>query len=131
MWRVKSVSRCKIVFMRIAIVKLSALGDIVHSMIVLQFIKKYNEFIFLGLVDKDPMVSEEARTVGFKNFEKSMTALKQWFEEGHFKEIDFDLLMQINWSTTETIVKNLKFRNLNKPSDSELNVIWDVMKKSS
>jgi len=95
------------------------------------FIKKYNEFIFLGLVDKDPMVSEEARTVGFKNFEKSMTALKQWFEEGHFKEIDFDLLMQINWSTTETIVKNLKFKNLNKPSDSELNVIWDVMKKSS
>ena len=95
------------------------------------FIKKYNEFIFLGLVDNDPMVSEEARTVSFKNFEKSMTALKQWFEEGHFKEIDFDLLMQINWSTIETIVKNLKFRNLNKPSDSELNVIWDVMKKSS
>ena len=27
--------------MRIAIVKLSALGDIVHSMIVLQFIKKH------------------------------------------------------------------------------------------
>lgn len=49
------------------------------------FIKKYNEFIFLGLVDNDPMVSEEARTVGFKNFKKSMTALKQWFEEGHFK----------------------------------------------
>ena len=49
------------------------------------FIKKYNEFIFLGLVDNDPMVSEEARTVCFKNFEKSMTALKQWFEEGHFK----------------------------------------------
>ena len=28
--------------MRIAIVKLSALGDIVHAMIVLQFIKKFN-----------------------------------------------------------------------------------------
>ena len=31
--------------MRIAIVKLSALGDIVHAMIVLQYIKKYNEEI--------------------------------------------------------------------------------------
>jgi heptosyltransferase-1 len=30
------------IFMRIAIVKLSALGDIVHAMVVLQFIKKYN-----------------------------------------------------------------------------------------
>ena len=60
-----------------------------------------------------------------------MADLKQWCIEGHFKEIDFDLLMQINWSTTEAIIKNLKLRNLNRPSKSELNVIWDVMKKSS
>ncbi|MDC3375295.1 lipopolysaccharide heptosyltransferase I [bacterium] len=33
--------------MRIAIVKLSSLGDIVHSMIVLQFIKKYNQEILI------------------------------------------------------------------------------------
>jgi heptosyltransferase I len=33
--------------MRIAIVKLSALGDIVHAMIVLQFIKKYNQAILI------------------------------------------------------------------------------------
>ena len=32
-------------FMKIAIVKLSALGDIVHAMIVLQFIKKHNQNI--------------------------------------------------------------------------------------
>jgi hypothetical protein len=94
-------------------------------------LKNYNEFIFLGLVDNDPMVSEEARAIGFKNFEKSMADMKQWFKEGYFREIDFDLLMQISWSTTEAIIKNLKLRNLTKPSESELNVIWDVMKKSS
>ena len=33
--------------MRIAIVKLSALGDIVHAMVVLQFIKKYNQEILI------------------------------------------------------------------------------------
>ena len=33
--------------MRIAIVKLSALGDIVHAMVVLQFIKKYNKEILI------------------------------------------------------------------------------------
>ena len=39
--------------MRIAIVKLSALGDIVHAMIVLQFIKKYNQEILIDwIVDK-------------------------------------------------------------------------------
>ena len=39
--------------MRIAIVKLSALGDIVHSMVVLQFIKKFNKDIsMIGLLRK-------------------------------------------------------------------------------
>ena len=40
MQRLKTKCRCKIVFMKIAIVKLSSLGDIVHSMVALQFIKK-------------------------------------------------------------------------------------------
>ena len=95
------------------------------------FLTNYNEFIFLGLVDIDPMVSEEARAIGFKNFEKSMTDMKLFFKEGYFRDIDFDLLFQISWSATETIIKNLKLRNLSKPSESELNVIWDIMKKSS
>ena len=36
--------------MRIAIVKLSALGDIVHAMVVLQFIKKFNQDIVIDWV---------------------------------------------------------------------------------
>ena len=36
--------------MKIAIVKLSALGDIVHAMVVLQFIKKYNQSIEIDWV---------------------------------------------------------------------------------
>tara|TARA_B100000787_G_C16157773_1_gene279826 strand:- start:303 stop:1307 length:1005 start_codon:yes stop_codon:yes gene_type:complete len=39
--------------MKIAIVKLSALGDIIHAMVVLQFIKKYNQAIEIDwLVEK-------------------------------------------------------------------------------
>ena len=41
------------VFMRIAIVKLSALGDIVHSMVVLQFIKKFNKEISIDWIVED------------------------------------------------------------------------------
>jgi heptosyltransferase I len=36
--------------MRIAIVKLSALGDIVHALVVLQFIKKYNQSISIDWI---------------------------------------------------------------------------------
>tara|TARA_B100000795_G_scaffold153059_1_gene114686 strand:+ start:260 stop:1255 length:996 start_codon:yes stop_codon:yes gene_type:complete len=40
--------------MKIAIVKLSALGDIVHAMVVLQFIKKYNPQVLVDwIVDED------------------------------------------------------------------------------
>ena len=39
--------------MRIAIVKLSALGDIVHVMIVLQFIKKFNNEITIDWNDDE------------------------------------------------------------------------------
>ena len=53
--------------MRIAIVKLSALGDIVHAMVVLQFIKKFNHKItidwiveekFKELLDYNPQINE-------------------------------------------------------------------------
>ena len=39
--------------MRIAIVKLSALGDIVHAMVVLQFIKKFNAEISIDWIVDD------------------------------------------------------------------------------
>ena len=42
-------------FMRIAIVKLSALGDIIHAMVVLQFIKKYNQKILIDWVIEEKL----------------------------------------------------------------------------
>ena len=53
--------------MRIAIVKLSALGDIVHAMVVLQFIKRFNKEILIDwvvdenykeLLDKHPDINQ-------------------------------------------------------------------------
>jgi len=53
--------------MKIAIVKLSALGDIVHAMVVLQFIKKYNQAIevdwfveegYKGLLESHPDINK-------------------------------------------------------------------------
>ena len=52
MWRFESECRCKILFMKIAIVKLSALGDIIHAMVVLQFIKKYKKIEIDWIVEE-------------------------------------------------------------------------------
>lgn len=67
MWCSKRLRHCKIVFMRIAIVKLSALGDIVHTMFVLQFIKRNYPFSkidwivdkrFKGILEYNPHINE-------------------------------------------------------------------------
>jgi len=64
--------------MKIAIVKLSALGDIVHAMVVLQFIKKYNPAIeidwiveesFKGLLEFNPHLNK-VHVVNIKKIKK-------------------------------------------------------------
>jgi heptosyltransferase I len=73
------------VFMRIAIVKLSALGDIVHAMFVLQFIKNFNNEIVIDwvveesyaeLLELNPNISQ-IHLINFKKAKKkkSLTIL--------------------------------------------------------
>ena len=45
--------------MRIAIVKLSALGDIVHAMVVLQFIKKFSQEISIDWFVEEQALHEQ------------------------------------------------------------------------
>ena len=65
--------------MKIAIVKLSALGDIVNSMIVLQFIKKYYptskidwivEKRFKGILENNPHI-HQIQTINFNKAKKN------------------------------------------------------------
>ena len=80
--------------MRIAIVKLSAMGDIIHSMIVLQFIKNFNEEIsidwiiedrFKNLVDNHPhidnvytvQITEAKQKLSFSLILKDMQKLRK------------------------------------------------------
>ena len=74
--------------MKIAIIKLSALGDIVHAMIVLQFIKKYNkeilidwvvEDVFAGLLENNPHINQIHR-VNLKAVKKSRSIALLWKE---------------------------------------------------
>jgi heptosyltransferase-1 len=69
--------------MRIAIVKLSAMGDIVHAMLILQFIKKFNDKIsidwiveerFKDLLKFNPHINK-LHLVNFKNAEKKGSIL--------------------------------------------------------
>ena len=96
---------CKIVSMKIAIVKLSALGDIVHAMIVLQFIKKHNQEIeidwiveedYKGLFEFHPDINK-VHVVNIKKAKKKKSFflfLNELKKVRHFGKYDLVIDMQ-------------------------------------
>ena len=90
--------------MKIAIVKLSALGDIVHGMIVLQFIKKnypeseidwFVEKRFLGVLENNPHINQ-IHQVNFKSVNKSKSFFLIWKELRKIRRISkYDLVIDM------------------------------------
>jgi len=91
--------------MKIAIVKLSALGDIIHSMIVLQYIKKNNpdievdwfvEEAFKGILEFNPDI-RNVHTVNIKKAKRKKSVflfLKELRQFSNFKQYDLVIDMQ-------------------------------------
>jgi heptosyltransferase-1 len=89
--------------MRIAIVKLSALGDIVHAMVALQFIKEYAQDIhidwiveerFAGVLQHNPDI-DTILTVNLKSLKSDMSRFFQEFKKirgfsGHHYDLVID-----------------------------------------
>jgi len=74
--------------MKIVIVKLSALGDIIHAMIVLQFIKKYHQEAiidwvveegFIGVLENNPHINQ-IHKVNFQKVKQSKSLYLLWKE---------------------------------------------------
>ena len=90
--------------MKIAIVKLSALGDIVHSMIVLQFIKKkypeseidwFVEKRFLEVLENNPHINQ-IHQVSLKSVNKSKSFFLIWKELRKIRTLSkYDLVIDM------------------------------------
>jgi heptosyltransferase I len=102
--------------MKIAIVKLSALGDIVHSMIVLQFIKKYNKEIsidwiveesYKDLLEFHPDINK-VHLINIKQAKKkkSLLALIREFKKVH-KLSSYDLVIDMQGLLKSAIISKL------------------------
>ena len=88
--------------MRIAIVKLSALGDIVHAMVALQFIKRHSPDIeidwiveerFAELLAHNPDISQ-VLTVNLKGLKKNMLGIaKEFSKVRHYAKNRYDLVI--------------------------------------
>jgi heptosyltransferase I len=88
--------------MRIAIVKLSALGDIIHAMVALQFIKQYMpdaeidwvvEERFAGILQHNPDISQ-IFTVNLKALKNNKLAIFQEIKKiRHYAKNNYDLVI--------------------------------------
>ena len=102
--------------MRIAIVKLSALGDIVHAMIVLQFIKKFDNKILIDwiveesykdLLDSHPDINK-VHTINIRQVKKkkSLFALNREFKK--VRKLPFyDLVIDMQGLIKSAIISRL------------------------
>jgi len=90
--------------MKIAIVKLSALGDIVHSMIVLQFIKKqypksevdwFVEKRFKGILENNPHINQ-IQQINLKSAKESKSFFLFWKELRKIRKLGkYDLVIDM------------------------------------
>ena len=102
--------------MKIAIVKLSALGDIIHAMIILQFIKKYNPVIqidwiveecYKGLLEYNPHVNK-IHSVNFKKVKKEKSLYRLFGELRKVRNFgQYDLVIDLQGLFKSAVISRL------------------------
>jgi heptosyltransferase I len=102
--------------MRIAIVKLSAMGDIVHAMIVLQYIKRFNHKIsidwiveegYKDLLKFNPQISN-LYVVNFKNAKKNKSIMVLYKDLNKLRNHEiYDLVIDMQGLIKSAIVSKL------------------------
>ena len=120
--------------MKIAIVKLSALGDIVHSMIVLQFIKKqypkseidwFVEKRFKGILENNPHI-DQVQQINLKSAKESNSFSLFWKELRKIRKLGkYDLVIDMQGLIKSALVARMI------PSDSTLSIDKDSSRESS
>ena len=119
--------------MKIAIVKLSSLGDIVHSMVVLQFIKKNYpkseidwivEKRFKGILENNPHINE-IQQINLKSARESKSFLLFWKELRKIRKLGkYDLVIDMQGLIKSALVARMI------PSDMTLGFDKDSLRES-
>ena len=114
--------------MKIAIVKLSALGDIVHGMIVLQFIKKnypeseidwFVEKRFLGVLENNPHINQ-IHQVSLKSVNKSKSFFLFWKELRKIRKLGkYDLVIDMQGLIKSALVARMIPSNITLGFDKD------------
>lgn len=90
--------------------------------------KHSNEMIFMELIEKDPQISDTARSEAQRTYEETTKTLKQWIKQGALKKVEYELLHDTLWNMMLAMAKYCK-DNKKKVNDRMLNMIWGAIRR--
>lgn len=93
------------------------------------FIENYDEFLFLEMVEKGPLISDVAIELWEKEYEDSLQYLQKWIQDGIIKNIDLRLIHDLTWNWVGTIIKYCKKHEIENIEEKFLDLVWDIIKK--
>lgn len=92
------------------------------------FVKNYNDFIFMVLIENAPQISQNARDTAAKGYKDIVNAVKKWKKEGELKDLDIILLGDVYWNLIMSVIRYSKVHKIKKVNKKHLTLIWEAMK---
>ena len=92
------------------------------------FLKNYDEFVFMELIENDPQVSEEALQEGREIFADLLTVTEEWKKSGIYKQVPTELIHMMFWNACNVIIRYCKSQDIKTPDDAFLDITWDAIK---
>lgn len=93
------------------------------------FLTNYDAFIFIGLMENDPKVSQKAVAAGHRELKPIFEHVEQWKRMGVLKNVDEDLLKAAVWSNVVTVIKYCKSKKIKKATNKMLELALDAVRK--
>lgn len=93
------------------------------------YLKNYDAFVFIALIENDPQVSEEALQAGMAELKDLMLVIKDWQKTGKLKNLDNDLFSTLVWCNITAIIRYLRKNKKKKVNPKILDIVWDTVRK--
>lgn len=93
------------------------------------FLKHYEQFVFLELIEKDPQVSETALEAGKQEYETLQKYWQRWQINGNIRNCNLSFLYSLWWGTVSTIIRYGHEQKWQTVGDEYLDLVWDVVRR--
>ncbi len=98
------------------------------KMLIDYFLKNYDAFRFMELVEVSPIISATAMQVGRQEYKQLCDQIMVWQSQGSLKPIDLELILAAIWALCSVLIK---FGHQNKQKEideKQVQIIWQAIR---